>query len=148
MIFLRFPSHFPVRATEWMMALMKVSWGFLLLLPFPTFESPFMAAMQQMASQTTWGWIAFVAGTIHMTALYVNGTKRKSPHWRAACSAIGTLFWFQVCLGIYGTGIVNTGMAIYPWLFIFSVRNVVAAMRDARRSDDQFKAEVEKGAKR
>ena len=148
MIALRFPAHFPVRATEWMMACMKTSWGFVLLLPFDAFSQPSMAAMAQIARQSTWGWVAFIAGILHFTALYVNGTRRRSPHLRAICSAIGVMFWFQVCLGMYGTGVINTGMAIYPWLTIFSVRNVVAAMRDARLSDDRFKSEDITGGKR
>ncbi|HUD28949.1 MAG TPA: hypothetical protein VMQ93_08770, partial [Novosphingobium sp.] len=110
--------------------------------------SPYVAALGQTASQATWGWIAFTAGALHLSALYVNGTRRRSPHLRAACSGVGTLFWFQVCLGIYGTGLINTGMAIYPWLAVFSARNVMAAMRDARRSDDQFKSEVDTGGRR
>lgn len=141
MIFLRFPSHFPVRATEWMLAAMKVSFGFVLLLPNPTFSNPYMAGLAHVADQRTWGSIAFIFGVVHLTALWINGTKQKSPHWRAACSLVGVLFWFQVCLGIYGTLMINTGMAVYPWLVIFSIRNVWVSMTDARLSDDKARTQ-------
>lgn len=141
MITLRFPDHFPVRATEWMLASMKISWGFILLLPFPIFDQPLLAALARMAGQHTWGWAAFTAGFLHLTALYVNGTRRKSPHVRAFCSGVGVVFWILVCRGMFAPGIPSTGWAIYPWLVIFSVRNVWTAMEDARRSDEKFKSE-------
>jgi hypothetical protein len=146
-ITIRFPDHFPVRATEWMLAAMKTSWGFLLLLPYPIFHQPMMVALARMADQRTWGSIAFVAGSLHLIALYVNGTRRKSPHVRAICSGIGALFWIFVCRGMYAPGIPSTGWAIYPWLVIFSFRNVWTAMEDARRSDERFKSEGATGGR-
>lgn len=145
MITLRFPDHFPVRATEWMLAAMKLSFGCVLLMPLPIFAGRSFVAMAQLASQLTWGWVAFVAGLAHLTALYVNGTRRRSPHLRALCSGIGVLFWFQVCLGFWAAGNPTTAWAIYPWMVIFSVRNVVVAMQDARRSDEKYRAEEKSG---
>ncbi|TYC93057.1 hypothetical protein [Novosphingobium sp. BW1] len=140
MIYLRWPDHFPVRATEWLLASMKTSWGLILLMHVGAFNNQFMSAMRQIGNESAWGWIAFIAGAAHLTSLYVNGTRRRSPHLRAFCSGVGTLFWFQVCLGIFATGLPNTGWAIYPWLFVFSTRNMLVAIRDARRSDENFKA--------
>lgn len=142
MITLRLPSHFPVRATEWMLATMKVSWGAVLLAPLDVFSNPIMSALAQIASQHVWGWVAVTAGFLHLSALYVNGTRRRSPHLRAACSGIGSLFWFQVCLGMFASGSPTTGWAIYPWLFAFSVYNVVRGMMDARLSDTRAKEGV------
>lgn len=139
MITLRWPSHFPVRATEWMLAFIKTAWGFVLLLPSDMFHRQTFSAMAQIAGQTTWGWIAFCAGLFHMIALFVNGTQRRSPHLRAFCSVIGVLFWFQVSLGFALSGI-STAWAVYPTFVMFSVYNVMRAMQDARLSDDAFKA--------
>jgi hypothetical protein len=144
MIAIRLPSHFPVRATEWMLASMKLSWGLLLLMPYDMFHAPATATMlrglSQTAPQAVWGWIGTVAGLLHLSGLYVNGTRRKSPHVRATCSAIGAVFWFQVTIGMIGTGVPSTGWAIYPWLVVFSVYNVVRAAQDARQSDDRARA--------
>ena len=126
---------------------MKVSWGALLLTPLDVFNNPIMAALAQIASQHVWGWIAIVAGSLHLSALYVNGTRRRSPDLRAACSAIGALFWFQVFLGMFASGSPSTGWAIYPWLFAYSVYNVVRAMTDARLSDTRAKEGVIGGRK-
>lgn len=147
MITIRFPDHFPVRATEWMLASMKLSFGFILLLPYPIFNQPMLSGLARMGFQHTWGWIAFAAGLVHLIALYVNGTRRKSPHVRAFCSGIGSVFWLCVCKGMFAPGIPSTGWAIYPWLVIYSIRNVWTAMEDARRSDEKFKSEVKTGGR-
>lgn len=139
MITLRLPSHFKVRATEWMLAAIKTTIGVGLLSPVPFFENPTMAGMRALASQTTWGWVALIAGLLHLAMLYVNGTWRRSPHLRAFCSGIGTVFWFQVCLGFSASPVPTTAWLIYPWILLFSLRNVVAAMQDARTADEHHK---------
>lgn len=144
MIALRMPSHFPVRSTEWMLGAMKLSWGLLLLLPYDVFRAPGTAAMMRgmaaLAPQVVWGWIGFIAGIFHLSALWVNGTRRRSPHLRAFCSGVGVLFWFQVTIGLFSSGVMSTGWAIYPWMVLFSVYNVVRAMQDARVSDERARA--------
>jgi hypothetical protein len=136
MITLRLPSHFPVRSTEWMLACMKVSWGFILLSPNNMFETnPYLKGLEQIAPQNIWGLVALILGSIHLSALWINGTRQKTPHLRAFCSGFGALFWFQVTLGIYNTGLISPGWAVYPYLFAFSVYNVVRAMSDAAASD-------------
>lgn len=143
MITFRLPAHFPARATEWMLALMKASWGVVLSLPVDLFgTNPYLAGLAQTAPQRVWGAIALFAGTVHLSALWVNGTRRKSPHWRALCSGIGALFWFQVTLGMYATGLISPGWAVYPYLFAFSVYNVARAMGDAAASDARGKGEL------
>lgn len=135
MIAVRLPSHFPARATEWMLASMKLSWGLILLSPADIFALPNMRAMPNIAPQAVWGWVGVIAGMAHLTALYVNGTRRRSPHLRAFCSWIGSMFWFEVMLGMYESGVPSTGWAIYPWMFAFSTYNITRAMGDARLSD-------------
>ncbi|WP_260928229.1 hypothetical protein [Novosphingobium sp. 9] len=130
-----------------MLASIKTTIGVGLLSPLPFFGNPTMIGMARLASQHTWGWIAFCAGVLHLTMLYVNGTWRRSPHLRALCSGIGTMFWFQVCIGFSSSPIPTTAWLIYPWLFIFSVRNVVAAMQDARSADDYHKGGLIGGSK-
>lgn len=140
MIVLRWPTHFRVRATEWFSSAFKLLWGFILLLPYPTFDNPLFAEMGKHMSQQTWGWIGFGLGFAHLTALYINGNVRRSPHVRAFCSGVGALFWLQVCLGMLATGIITTGWAVYPGLVVMAVYNVSCAMQDARRSDDAAKS--------
>lgn len=141
MIIVRLPSHFPVRATEWMMAAMKASFGLLLLMPLDMFAQPSFTAMRQMAHQHAWGTLGFVFGSVHLIALYINGTRRRSPHVRAFCSCVSSLFWLMVCVGFFRSPVPTTGWAIYPWLVVFSLRNVVSASRDARQSDDKHRSE-------
>lgn len=144
MIALRLPSHFPVRATEWLLATSKALFGLILLLSPHAFANPATAAqysgMSAIAPQPVWGWIGLIAGTLHLSALYVNGTRRRSPHLRAACSFVGVLYWWQVAVGMLAATVVTTGWAIYPVYTAFSVYNVVRAMQDARLSDDRARA--------
>lgn len=135
MITVRLPDHFPVRSTEWMLAAIKASWGVVLLAPADVFANPYLYALRQIAAQHVWGTIALVCGVAHLAALWVNGTRRRSPHLRALCSGIGAIFWLQVMLGIFATGLISPGWAIYPWLFVFSVYNVMRASSDAAVSD-------------
>ncbi len=143
MIAVRLPSHFPVRATEWMLAFIKALWGLLLLAAPGMFDAPateqIMRGLSSIAPQPVWGWIGAIAGTAHLSALWVNGTRRRSPHLRAACSFVGVLFWWQVTVGVLG-GPISTGWAVYPVFTVFSIYNVVRAMRDARLSDDRARA--------
>lgn len=141
MLTVRFPAHFPLRVTEWLLASIKTTWGVVLLQPTDVFANPIFSALGRIASQDTWGWVSLIFGTMHLVALYVNGARRRSPHLRAACSAIGSFFWFQVTLGLIGSGIISTGWAVYPWLFIASVYNVIRAMLDARASDDRARGD-------
>lgn len=137
---MRLPSHFPVRATEWFLAAMKTSWGVLLLLAPDIFTAQPTAPLFTGFSffpQVLWGWIALTAGTFHLGALYVNGTRRRSPHVRGFCSGVGTVFWSLVLYGLIKTGVLNTGLAIYPWFVAFSVYNIVRAMHDAGLSDQR-----------
>ncbi len=151
MITLRLPSHFPVRATEWMLACMKASWGAVLLLPFDMFNAgptaAIFAGLRAIAPQPVWGTVAFGIGMFHLAALYVNGTRRKSPHVRGFCSGVGVLFWSMVCVGIATSNVFTTGWAVYPWFVVFSVYNVVRAMQDARLSDERSRGGVVGGGR-
>ncbi|WP_103728935.1 hypothetical protein [Novosphingobium sp. HII-3] len=141
MIFLRFPSHFPVRATEWMLAGMKTTMGIGFLSPIPFFDNPAMRGLAAIGSQESWGIVAFVAGVVHLTMLYINGTWRRSPHWRGACSLFGMMFWVQILIGFAGSPVATSAWLMYPWLIIFSARNVWVAWTDARLSDEKAKVE-------
>lgn len=137
----RLPSHFETRACEWMLAFIELGWGAILLTPYPIFrDNIYFSSMALLADQYVWGAVALLTGILHLTALYWNGTKQKSPHLRAGCSAIGALLWFQTCLGFFAVKIVTPGWAVYSMFFIFSVYNIMRAMWDARASDDKAKA--------
>ena len=142
MIVYRFiPSHFPVRATEWMLAAMKASFGLLLLLREDIFlapeTAPLFTGFRAIFPQMTWALIGSLAGCFHLAALYINGTWRRSPHVRGFCSGVGTVFWSLVVYGLVSGGVWNTGLAIYPWFVVFSVYNLTRAMQDASLSDDR-----------
>lgn len=138
---IRLPSHFQTRACEWMLACITAVWGGILLLPFDVFgTNPNFSAMAELGPQKVWGFLVVLAGSLHLLGLYWNGTKQKSPHLRAACSAIGVLVWFEVSLGFFASGLVTPNWGIFPVFTAFSIYNVVRAMMDARLADEHAKA--------
>lgn len=138
MIVLRWPSHFQARSTEWMLATIKFGWGMSLLLPYQSMiGNPAMAGMLDIWPQRTWGTLAFIAGGLHLMALWINGTYHKSPHIRMLCSVVGMAFWMQVCRGLFASGVPNQGWWVYSVFVVFSMTNVIRAAQDARLSDDR-----------
>lgn len=97
-------NHFPIRKSEWGMAL--AAFGMALVLRFQPdmFENgKSFTTMAQWADETTWGLFAVIIAIIRFIALGVNGTFQGfgySPHLRLFASVAGLLFWSQFVLGV------------------------------------------------
>lgn len=135
-------DHFPARRSEWVLAGVMVAWGCLLIGPDDVFTQPkAWAEMAAIASESVWGWLAIAIGTFRFAALIINGTfastwyGRFSPHVRSVASFLAGLLWLQIAYGLYSTGTVTTGLAVYPGLLLLDVLNVFAASKDAANMD-------------
>jgi hypothetical protein len=135
-------EHFPARASEWALAGMMVSWGYLILLPEAMFtRSPAFNEMAAMASETTWGLAAMGIGLVRLVALFINGTfaqtwyGRWSPHVRGMMSALAVFVWLSISIGVLQSSTVTTGMAVYPWLTALDIWNALRAFKDSGTMD-------------
>lgn len=141
-VYLGIRDHFPARRSEWALSGIMIGWGVMLLRPGIIFDQS--RAWTQMAAimpETTWGWLAVAVGVFRFTALVINGTfaatwyGRRSPHVRALASFLACFLWLQIAVGLWSSGIDNTGMAVYPGLLALDLMNVVAAASDAAKMD-------------
>jgi hypothetical protein len=135
-------EHFPARASEWALAGMMATWGYLVLLPGEIFEtSQAFREMAAMASESTWGLAALVIGAVRVLALFVNGTfattwyGRWSPHVRGVMSALAVFVWLSISIGVLQSSTVTTGMAVYPWLTALDIWNALRAFKDSGTMD-------------
>jgi len=126
MMFLSMRRFFPQRPSEWVLALMMLSWGLVLAEPVKTFElTPIYLGLARIASEETWSVICLLIGSVRLFALMMNGA------WPTITLPLRTImafsscfFWFQVSLGIVAAGIggiANTAIAIYPWLAVLEM---------------------------
>lgn len=137
MIVLRFPTptHFRVRALEWLLAGIMCTWAVILAQPEQSFGSAPFTALARIAPESVWVVICAAIGTSRLAALYVNGAWIPSPWVRLVTALASALFWLQVVLGMAGpAGIVSTGLAVYPWLLACDLYSMGRAAQDARLS--------------
>jgi hypothetical protein len=102
--------------------------------------SPSFAQVAYWADQPTWAAIVLACAIVRLLALVVNGTFhafRFSPHFRAAASLVGVLFWAQYCLGFVMTAIYSGGawsaVVAYSSFVILELVNVSRSVHDVRR---------------
>jgi hypothetical protein len=136
MIILRWPSHVRVRGTEWMLASVMFGRGLTYLLPATTMSGRAGEALSGYWSQATWGWVSFLSGLTHLLALWINGTRRRTPHVRAACSGIGLAIWLKMCLLVFATGAPTGAWPMFLACTVWSGINIACAAQDARVSDE------------
>lgn len=137
---LKFNHKFSVRATEWLCASVLFLWGVVLLSSPTAFDqgSNYYWTLERLFSQTTWAWACGGMGFVRLLALYVNGSRRETPFARMATAFLSCFFWYQIALGLALSGVINTGLAVYPVLLVFEVYNVLRSSIDARLVYDEY----------
>lgn len=136
MIFLRLSEHFADRASEWVLSGCLLTIGLnVLLMDSAIWQSPVYASLATLLPQYVCGALALSIGLGRVIALYINGTRRRSPHARAIGAFFAVFFWLQLALGLLAAPTVAFSAAIVPWLLVAEIWNVHRAARDARLSD-------------
>lgn len=145
MIVLRIPTptHFRVRALEWAMAAIMVTWGLILAQPYPTFSNANFQELAAIGPEWAWAVVCVAVGVARLAALYVNGAWSPSPIARLIASILSVAFWFQITLGMAASPMLTTGLAVYPWFVAFEVYNAGRAASDARLSKEARNAKPE-----
>ena len=127
---------FPGRASEWALGFMLFGWAVILAANPDLFtEGMGYRGLAAVFHQQVWMWLCLVVGGGRLIVLAINGAWRRSPHLRGTAAFISCFFWFEVTVGIIQTGLVNTGLAIYPVLFLLDAFNAIRAMGEAGLSD-------------
>jgi len=141
-------EHFPIRASEWVMASAMTSWGLIVLVVDRMFDQTFAwQMMAAMADENAWGAGAVAVGVLRLIALLLNGTfagswySTYSPHVRAAMSMASCFLWLSISIGLLFSGSASTGMVIYPHLFFLDAVNYYRAMGDVGLSAAEKAAE-------
>lgn len=140
MLVLRLAEHFAERASEWILSGILVTLGIsVLLMNHDVWSLPPYHGLAALMPQWLCGALSTAIGLARICALYVNGTRRRSPHLRALGAFLAGFFWLQLTLGLLAAPQWALSAAIVPWLFVAEVWNVYRAARDARLSDMRFR---------
>lgn len=135
-----FRETFQARASEWALATMLFLWSVFLHINDDMFQTgATYHALSNILQQSTWAALCLVVGGGRLIVLAINGAWRRSPHFRGLSAFISSLFWFEITIGILQGGEINTGLAVYPILFLLDCYNVIRAFGEAGRSDANHK---------
>lgn len=128
--------HFEARSLEWVVGMMLTAWGAYVILHPGLFDSqPYFYGMMTIFPQEYWGLSAFVAGSVRLTALFINGRWGLTPIIRVFTSFMSIFVWFWVSIGLYRTGIPAPGLVIYPGFVIADMVSAFRAMGDAYEAE-------------
>lgn len=132
-------QHFPVRAMDWWLSAMLLTWGVAVFSIDPkVWDLPIYSGLKILPwSQWEWGVAATALGLIRIVALIVNGAVRPSPHVRAVGAFLTVFIWLQVSLGMLFSESASLAVAIYPWLMFADILNANRAATDACAADQK-----------
>lgn len=106
-------SHFPVRASEWLMICPTFGMGLALMLQPAMFDtSPSFSVLSRWADEAIWSTLAILCAVLRLVALVVNGTFARfpySPHLRAFASFAGAGLWGQFTLAFTSAALAGGG---------------------------------------
>ena len=125
------PSHFRVRAIEWLISGVLFSWGVILAGPTDIFGRAQFAELARVAPQHAWAMGCMLMGAARLAALIANGSWRRSPYVRMAMALGSGLFWLQISLGFVGSRVTTLGLAACPWFCLADLYSVGMAAFDA-----------------
>lgn len=109
-------DHFPVRATEWVMAWPAFGmWAALQAQPDMFGTSPSFSTLAEWAAEGTWAAFVIACSLARLFALSINGTFKEAfpytPHLRVIASLMGIAFWSQFTLGFISSYLYADGAA-------------------------------------
>jgi len=132
-------QHFEARALEWFNGFYLLAWGAYLILHPGMFNGQTHAVWLGLLSlgptQEMWGFGAFVAGSVRVVALFINGQWGLTPLIRVATSFLSVFIWFWVAVGFYRSGFENTGIILYPGLMLADIYSAFRAAGDAYEAE-------------
>jgi hypothetical protein len=135
---LRLVKHMQDRSTEWLSALVMVSWGITLMMPGDTLLGPLFIAFKRYGlTEDFWAWAFTSVGVARLTALWINGRWPRTPTIRSLCAIFGATSWVHVSYLLYqgsaGIGLPwSTGPGVYLILAFYDFIAIFRAAVDGR----------------
>ena len=149
-------QHWPARKMEWLMSGVMIAWGWYVLMHPAMFYDPATKAlfggMAAISAPITeypallWGGSAFVVGLARGIALFVNGAWTRTPLVRVVASFISMFIFTQIVIGLWQSGVPNTGLVVYPWFVVADLLSAYRAAVDVVHAEKQ--REVQKETRR
>lgn len=147
-------QHWPSRKMEWLGSGFLISWGIYVLLHPELFTQDATAQVFAGLAALTdsfapypalvWGGLAFSIGLARAVALFVNGAYVRTPAIRVATSFVSIFILTQICLGMWDSGVPNTGLVVYPWLIVADLISAYRAAIDVVYAETVRKTEKER----
>lgn len=136
-VIVRLQKTFPLRVTEWALALILFNWGVILSLhPGAFWARPYFSNLQAIAPQGWWAAVCLGLGIARLAALAVNGAWMPTPFIRAVTAFLTCWIWMQISFGLSRNELPSLGLATYPVFLLLDVYNVYRASADARVAYD------------
>lgn len=149
-------QHWPARKMEWLMSGWMIAWGWYVLMHPGLFTSPDTAALFSGLAAIShplteypalaWGGSCFAVGLGRGMALFVNGAWTRTPMIRLIASFISMFIVTQIILGLWKSGVPNTGLVVYPWFVVADLLSAYRAAVDVVHAEKQ--REVQKETRR
>lgn len=118
------------RALEVTLASMMLVCGYILLLPHDTFELPHYSILKLHISEEAGALVFLCTGALRLAALWVNGSRKKTPLLRMAGCLVGSSFWATAAVAMWQAHHVA---AAFPLLFAVSLVLFAAEFYSALR---------------
>jgi hypothetical protein len=116
----KFNETWPQRRIEWLLASCGLGIGLVYgfsstMHELPTYEG-------QLALLPQWAWAIWLSacGVLRLLFLFVNGTYRRSPHWRSVGAALGCIAWLTQFFSVVTGPII--GPTVVVWGPLLSIR--------------------------
>lgn len=156
MIIRSLKQHWPARKLEWLMSGFMLAWGWYVLMHPGLFTNPETAnlfrGLAELSSPITqypallWGGSSFMVGLCRAVALFVNGAYTRTPLIRLVASFISMFIVTQIVIGLWKSGVPNTGLVVYPWFVVADLLSAYRAAVDVVHAEKQ--REVQKETRR
>lgn len=135
-LWIRIRHRFGPRLSEWYVAAVMVGWGLVLLLPAHTFNGPSWVIFRALMSEAQWGMLIMALGVLRLGGLIVNGARKNITPWiRVVSAGFGFLIFLGIALAFGLSGVISTGLALYPSIAVLELFNVYRAAHDVGASD-------------
>lgn len=127
-------QHFQIRFSEWWAAILLFSLGTYISMHPGMMTDPhsgtLWTGMTRIMPQETWGLAAVVVGGARLAALYVNGHHARTPAVRLAAAFFSAFFFTQLTVGLYNSGLQNTGIITYSLVVLADIYSGFRASQD------------------
>jgi hypothetical protein len=146
-------QHFPARFPEWLNAGILSLWSiYVLFHPEMFVNAPTAALFAHMVVMAhwwgvaspalAWGLSGLVVGLFRTGALLVNGLHTRTPLIRLGTSFASAFIWTQIIVGLWRTGIPNTGLIVYGGLVFADLCSAYRAGCDVTWAEHHRKVET------